>query len=324
MLRGVILDLILLQIKVTGSSVSSDRVGASMTKGKVIMLLGLLLLGLDVQAKELVVPSSTTIPFSFLENKKASVVKEGSQIPIQISEDVLVQDQGIDRLIFKKGQAGYAEVFWAMAPRHYATPGRLYIRYVYLSDVTGQERKLILDLKKLPKRNPLTIVVPLAAVPIVWLFKGQDPEVYDSTNPNENHFQARVFQPFVVDIDTVGQTAVENLAGNVEKGLEPENESLLSNPEAVILLTKVCDRVRQNWQPPLLKGKFSGKVEYQIDEEGKLSQVMLQGTTGNKKLDLSMIKAVESSAPFPETVDFIKRNSMPIIRVKQGFSYSLE
>lgn len=294
-----------------------------MLSKRLLILLFAVLVAMPSRAEELIIPANTTIPFSFLANREASAMKEGDQLPIIVTQDVIIPNLDKTVTIFKKDQKGYAEVFRASSPAHYCRSGSIYIHYVYIPDTFGKEQKLIFNLKRQEKRNPFTIVVPLFAVPIVWAIKGKNVSLFNPKDPNANHFTVTLLQDVLTYSPPV-EASIQNLP-NAQSVVPLHTDAQSQRVESVRFVSQVTERIRHQWQPPILNGEFVGNVTYVIDAQGGLSQVEVQQSSGNAKLDQSMVKAVQSAAPFPEALKYMEKSGdHHDVKMIQHFTYALQ
>ncbi|WP_041286211.1 TonB family protein [Desulfomonile tiedjei] len=81
------------------------------------------------------------------------------------------------------------------------------------------------------------------------------------------------------------------------------------------LLTR--DAIQRAWTAPLnleiptaLKGRM--RITYSVDRDGSLQSVEMIQSSGNKKLDRSLIAAIRSAAPFPPFPDDLRADNVLI------------
>lgn len=285
----------------------------------IIRILGLLFAALSISAayaEEVSIPLNTLVPFAFTENQDSKSIQEGDQLPVEVTQDVKVV--GADQqphVVFKKGQVGYAEIFYATPPTHFGVSGRISIHYIYIPDTSGQEHKLRCDIKRSPMRNPLLTVVPLPAVPVAWAIKGKNVSVFDDKH-HPNQFQAKVIESFTLDTTPYHPSVV--------KAASPTVVMLATSPitDPNRLATFISRKIRQKWHPPILRGNYKGVIRYRINRQGHPEQIEISQSSGNEKWDQSMQKALETAAPFPEAIPYMEQTDQEDIELLQNFEYS--
>ena len=77
----------------------------------------------------------------------------------------------------------------------------------------------------------------------------------------------------------------------------------LSNFPFTYYLQIIMDRVSSNWftslVDPGISGSFQATVYFKIYRNGQISDLKIQESSGIKSLDLSALRAIQTSAPFP-------------------------
>ncbi len=77
----------------------------------------------------------------------------------------------------------------------------------------------------------------------------------------------------------------------------------LSNFPFTYYLQIIIDRASSNWftslVDPGISGNFQATVHFKIYKNGQISELKIQESSGIKSLDLSALRAIQTSAPFP-------------------------
>jgi len=77
----------------------------------------------------------------------------------------------------------------------------------------------------------------------------------------------------------------------------------LSNFPFTYYLQIIIDRVSNNWftslVDPGISGSFQATVHFRIYKNGQISELKIEESSGMKSLDLSALRAIQTSAPFP-------------------------
>lgn len=77
----------------------------------------------------------------------------------------------------------------------------------------------------------------------------------------------------------------------------------LSNFPFTYYLQIIIDKVSSNWftslVEPGIRGRFEATVYFKIYKNGKISDLKIEESSGIKSLDLSSLRAIQTSAPFP-------------------------
>jgi len=77
----------------------------------------------------------------------------------------------------------------------------------------------------------------------------------------------------------------------------------LSNFPFTYYLQIIIDRVSSNWftslVDPGISGSFQATAYFKIHKDGQISDLRIEETSGIRSLDMSALRAVQSSAPFP-------------------------
>ncbi len=77
----------------------------------------------------------------------------------------------------------------------------------------------------------------------------------------------------------------------------------LSNFPFTYYLQIIIDRVSNNWFTSLvgpgISGSFQATVHFKIYKNGQISELKIEEPSGIKSLDLSALRAIQTSAPFP-------------------------
>ncbi len=77
----------------------------------------------------------------------------------------------------------------------------------------------------------------------------------------------------------------------------------LSNFPFTYYLQIIIDRVSNNWftslVDPGISGSFQATVHFKIYKNGQISELKIEESSGIKSLDLSALRAIQTSAPFP-------------------------
>ncbi len=77
----------------------------------------------------------------------------------------------------------------------------------------------------------------------------------------------------------------------------------LSNFPFTYYLQIIIDRVSNNWftslVDPGVSGSFQATVHFKIYKNGQISELKIEESSGIKSLDLSALRAIQTSAPFP-------------------------
>ncbi len=77
----------------------------------------------------------------------------------------------------------------------------------------------------------------------------------------------------------------------------------LSNFPFTYYLQIIIDRVSNNWftslVDPGISGSFQATVHFKIYKNGQISELKIEESSGIRSLDLSALRAVQTSAPFP-------------------------
>lgn len=72
-------------------------------------------------------------------------------------------------------------------------------------------------------------------------------------------------------------------------------------------IMKLQDKVEKNWAPPKdVKLKEAPVVSFNLHKDGKITDVILKTSSGNKQVDDLAVKTIKKSAPFaklPKNVD---------------------
>lgn len=77
----------------------------------------------------------------------------------------------------------------------------------------------------------------------------------------------------------------------------------LSNFPFTYYLQIIIDRVSNNWftslVDPGISGSFQATVHFKIYKNGQISELKIEESSGIRSLDLSALRAIQTSAPFP-------------------------
>jgi len=77
----------------------------------------------------------------------------------------------------------------------------------------------------------------------------------------------------------------------------------LSNFPFTYYLQLIIDRVSNNWftslVDPGISGSFQATAHFKIYKNGQISELKIEESSGIKSLDLSALRAIQTSAPFP-------------------------
>jgi len=93
------------------------------------------------------------------------------------------------------------------------------------------------------------------------------------------------------------------LGSGPETGSAYSSQIGLSNFPFTYYLQIIIDRVSNNWftslVDPGITGNFQSTVHFRIYKNGQISEPKIEESSGIKSLDLSALRAVQTSAPFP-------------------------
>lgn len=78
-------------------------------------------------------------------------------------------------------------------------------------------------------------------------------------------------------------------------------------------ISYISQKVRNNWQVPVLNGHYKGSVDFHVNSDGSLSDISIRKTSDHINFDASMIRAVQRTSPIPA--------KGLLIKVLQGKSY---
>ena len=93
------------------------------------------------------------------------------------------------------------------------------------------------------------------------------------------------------------------LGGGQDTGSAYASQIGLSNFPFTYYLQIIIDRVSNNWFTSLVNpgitGSFQSTVYFRIYKNGQISEPKIEESSGIKSLDLSALRAIQTSAPFP-------------------------
>jgi len=93
------------------------------------------------------------------------------------------------------------------------------------------------------------------------------------------------------------------LGGGSDTGSAYSSQIGLSNFPFTYYLQIIIDRVSNNWftslVDPGIKGSFQATVHFRIYKNGQTSEPKIEESSGIRSLDLSALRAIQTSAPFP-------------------------
>ncbi len=93
------------------------------------------------------------------------------------------------------------------------------------------------------------------------------------------------------------------LGGGPDTGSAYSSQIGLSNFPFTYYLQIIIDRVSNNWftslVDPGITGSFQSTVHFRIYKNGQISELKIEESSGIRSLDLSALRAVQTSAPFP-------------------------
>jgi TonB family protein len=93
------------------------------------------------------------------------------------------------------------------------------------------------------------------------------------------------------------------LGGSSDTGSAYSSQIGLSNFPFTYYLQIIIDRVSSNWftslVDPGIKGSFQATVHFRIYKNGQTSEPKIEESSGIRSLDLSALRAIQTSAPFP-------------------------
>lgn len=93
------------------------------------------------------------------------------------------------------------------------------------------------------------------------------------------------------------------LGGGQDTGSAYSSQIGLSNFPFTYYLQIIIDRVSNNWftslVDPGITGSFQSTVHFRIYKNGQISEPKIEESSGIRSLDLSALRAIQTSAPFP-------------------------
>ncbi|NIO49217.1 MAG: TonB family protein [Candidatus Aminicenantes bacterium] len=93
------------------------------------------------------------------------------------------------------------------------------------------------------------------------------------------------------------------LGGGPDTGSAYSSQIGLSNFPFTYYLQIIIDRVSNNWftslVDPGITGSFQSTVHFRIYKNGQISEPKIEESSGIRSLDMSALRAVQTSAPFP-------------------------
>jgi TonB family protein len=93
------------------------------------------------------------------------------------------------------------------------------------------------------------------------------------------------------------------LGGAPDTGSAYSSQIGLSNFPFTYYLQIIIDRVSSNWftslVDPGISGSFQSTVHFRIYKNGQISEPKIEESSGIRSLDLSALRAIQTSAPFP-------------------------
>ena len=93
------------------------------------------------------------------------------------------------------------------------------------------------------------------------------------------------------------------LGGGPDTGSAYSSQIGLSNFPFTYYLQIIIDRVSSNWftslVDPGVTGSFQSTVHFRIYKNGQISEPKIEESSGIRSLDLSALRAIQTSAPFP-------------------------
>ena len=94
-----------------------------------------------------------------------------------------------------------------------------------------------------------------------------------------------------------------SLGSSSDTGSAFSSQIGLSNFPFTYYLQLIIDRVSNNWftslVDPGVSGSFQATVHFKIYKNGQISELKIEESSGIKSLDLSALRAIQTSAPFP-------------------------
>lgn len=104
--------------------------------------------------------------------------------------------------------------------------------------------------------------------------------------------------------------------------LVPNNLGISQESDEVLYM-QMQEQIKKNWHPPRSKKSKIVKVLFQINKDGSLGECKIKKSSGNPKIDLSALFAIEDTQPFDKVPDSIIKDPKGFVEVLFTFDYKV-